>query len=82
MIATRNVEGNTVEEYKANFIKEIYEKKNYRPISSLEAGKLQGFPNGFAVHKKEEIAKKQFGNAVSIPVIYYLMKEIVKTGAF
>jgi DNA (cytosine-5)-methyltransferase 1 len=80
MIALENVEGKDVNEFKSNFINKIYKKKRYRPISSREAGRLQGFPNNFAVHPNEAIAKKQFGNAVSIPVIFNLVNEVIKTG--
>ena len=80
MVALQSVDGDTVEEYKVNFIEEIYKKKKFRQINSLEAGKLQGFPEGFAVHQNESIAKKQFGNSVSIPVIFHLAKEILQTG--
>lgn len=80
MIALENVKGKNVNEYKSNFINNIYKKKRYRPISSREAGRLQGFPYNFAVHPNETIAKKQFGNAVSIPVIFNLVNEVLKTG--
>lgn len=81
-IALYNVEGTTVEEYKQNFINDIYRKKKFRSLNGREAGRLQGFPKWFAVHEKEDIAKKQFGNAVSVPVIYNLAMSLIKTGVF
>ena len=79
MIALESIESNDPVEYKEKFIREIYRKKKFRPITSREAGKLQGFPNWFAVHEIESYAKKQFGNAVSAPVIYHLSKNIINT---
>lgn len=63
--------------YKKLFIKEIYRKKRYRPISALDAKRLQGFPEWFQMHENENIAKFQFGNAVSVPVVYHLAKSLL-----
>lgn len=82
MIALDSVESDNPEEYKEKFIRDIFRKKKFRPITSREAGKLQGFPDWFAVHEVESYAKKQFGNAVSAPVIYHLGKSINMTGVF
>ncbi|MGD1702587.1 DNA (cytosine-5-)-methyltransferase [Dapis sp. BLCC M229] len=81
-IATVSINGETPEEYKCLFIKEIYRKKKYRYITAKDCGKLQGFPSCFRAHSRENIAKKQFGNAVSIPVVYYLAKSLVRSLGF
>jgi DNA (cytosine-5)-methyltransferase 1 len=81
-IALKNITGNNADDFKRNFINEIFNKKKYRPISSIEAARLQGFPNNFKVHAIERIAQKQFGNAVSVPVIESLIKAIKQTGIF
>ena len=81
-IALKNISGNNADDFKRNFINEIFNKKKYRPISSIEAARLQGFPNNFKVHAIERIAQKQFGNAVSVPVIESLIKAIKQTGIF
>ena len=81
-IAMKNIDGADVDEFKKNFISNIYRKNLYRPITSNEAARLQGFPDDFKVHPKENIAKKQFGNAVSVPVIDALIKELIKTNIF
>lgn len=78
----KNIDGADVDEFKKNFISNIYRKKLYRPITSNEAARLQGFPDDFKVHPKENVAKKQFGNAVSVPVIDALIKELIKTNIF
>jgi len=77
MIALQTIQGDDPKSYKEIFLKEIYSKNLFRPITSREAGKLQGFPYWFAVHQKEVAAKKQFGNAVSVPVVYSLGKKVV-----
>ncbi|MEB3342307.1 DNA cytosine methyltransferase, partial [Okeania sp.] len=81
-IATVSINAETPEEYKSLFIQEIYRQKKYRYITAKDCAKLQGFPSWFKPHRKENIAKKQFGNAVSIPVVYYLAKSLVKLLGF
>ncbi len=64
--------------FKQMFIKEIYRKKQYRPISAQDAKRLQGFPDWFKMHENEDTAKFQFGNAVSVPVVYYTAESLLK----
>jgi len=78
-VALKNISGNNAEDFKKKFISEIFNKKLFRPITSIEAAKLQGFPGDFIVHEKDSVAKKQFGNAVSVPVIEALIDSIIKT---
>ena len=77
-ISTKSITGKNPNEYKMKFIKEIYLKKKFRLITGREAGRLQGFPEIFKIHKNEKIAKKQFGNAVPTNVVFYLLKEVLK----
>lgn len=70
------------EEYKKQFISKIVMNKAFREISAKEAQRIQGFPEDFIAHNDEKIAKKQFGNAVSPPVIESLVKKILETGIF
>lgn len=81
-VALRNISGNDAEDFKKNFINEIFNKKKFRQITSLEAARLQGFPDDFIVHPTDRVAQKQFGNAVSVPVIDALIKSVKKTGIF
>ncbi|PIV07720.1 DNA (cytosine-5-)-methyltransferase [Candidatus Shapirobacteria bacterium CG03_land_8_20_14_0_80_35_14] len=81
-IATQTITGTTPEEYRHNFINDIYKKGNYRQLNPREAGLLQGFPKSFKYHQKTTVAHKQFGNAVSVNVVQNLMKSIIKTGIF
>ena len=77
-IATKTITGKDPEEYKSNFLKEIFKKKNMRLISGRESGRLQGFPDKFKIHPNDKIAKKQFGNAVPTNVVYNVAKEVLK----
>lgn len=52
--------------------------KNPRRITPNEARKLQGFPKGFKIPVSDVQAYKQFGNAVPVPVIRAIAKEMVK----
>ena len=77
-VALKNISGNNADNFKRKFISEIFNKKLFRPITGMDAAKLQGFPDNFIVHKKDSVSKKQFGNAVSVPVIEALIDSIKK----
>ena len=69
-------------EYKDEFIDKIVRKRKFRPLTVAETQRIQGFPESFVPHIDEIISKKQFGNAVSPPVIKALALSIIKTGVF
>ena len=48
-----------------------------RKLTPDEARQLQGFPSNFIVNKSDVQAYKQFGNAVSVPVIKEIIKKIL-----
>ena len=77
-IATKTITGKDPEEYKSNFLNEIFKKKNMRLISGRESGRLQGFPDKFKIHPNDKIAKKQFGNAVPTNVVYNVAIEVLR----
>jgi len=77
-IATTSITGKNKEEYKEQFIQQIFLQNKFRLITGREAARLQGFPENFKIHKNEKIAKKQFGNAVPTSVVYSIAKEILK----
>jgi DNA (cytosine-5)-methyltransferase 1 len=52
------------------------EGKTPRKLTPREAARLQGFPDCFLYNKSEVQAYKQFGNSVSVPVIFSIAKEI------
>jgi len=82
VVALKTIDASEPEIYKENFLKFIIRNKKYRKITARESGRLQGFPIWFTFHHEDKVAFKQFGNAVSIPVVYNLMKEIIKKGLF
>ena len=77
-IATKTITGKDTDDYKSNFLKEIYNKGNMRLITGRESGRLQGFPEKFKIHPNDKIAKRQFGNAVPTNVVYNVAKEVLK----
>ncbi|MBD2520838.1 DNA cytosine methyltransferase [Nostoc sp. FACHB-973] len=64
-------------EYKKRFLEKIYIQKKFIPIMAKHACNLQGFPKNFEYHEKDDIARKQFGNAVPVPVVEYVAKELL-----
>ncbi len=52
--------------------------KNPRMLTPREASRLQGFPDDFQIPVSDNQAYKQFGNAVSVPVIREIAKNIIK----
>ena len=53
--------------------------KKVRKLTPRECARMQGFPESFELHEKPNIAYKQFGDSVSVPVIKTIFKEVIKT---
>jgi len=51
----------------------IYAKEK-RYITPRECARLQSFPDSFIIHENDHIAYKQFGNAVNVDVIHYVIE--------
>lgn len=81
-VATLSIDCQDPVEYKNRFIKEIYKKRKFKPISAREAARLQGFPDWFILPEREDIAKHQLGNAVAVPVVSHLMKTLLSMNLF
>ncbi|MGB3205626.1 MAG: DNA cytosine methyltransferase [Crinalium sp.] len=77
-VARVSLECQEPNEYKKMFIREIYKKRKFKPISAQDYARLQGFPEWFVIANNENIAKKQFGNAVPVPIVRYLAKALLK----
>lgn len=77
-VATISIECQEPEAYKKTFITEIYQNKKFKPLTAQDYARLQGFPEWFKLAENETTAKHQFGNAVSLPVIYHLTKALIK----
>jgi DNA (cytosine-5)-methyltransferase 1 len=76
-VATISIECQEPEAYKQTFIKEIYQNKKFKPLLAQDYARLQGFPEWFQIANNESAAKHQFGNAVSVPVVYHLAKALL-----
>lgn len=50
---------------------------NPRKITPREASRLQGFPENFIIPVSDTQAYKQFGNSVSVPVVYEIAKNVL-----
>ena len=55
----------------------IYAKEK-RYITPRECARLQSFPDTFIIHQNDNIAYKQFGNAVNVDVIGYIIERTLK----
>ena len=52
--------------------------KNPRKLTPREAARLQGFPDNFIIPVSDTQSYKQFGNSVSVPVIYAIAGKILE----
>lgn len=55
----------------------IYHNGRVRRLTPRECARLQGFPDSYILHPKDSFAYKQLGNAVSVPVIKALVKDVL-----
>ena len=76
-IALEQVKGINPEQYKKDFINQVYKKKKYRLLNGRETARLQGFPDNFKIHKNDKTAKKHFGNAVPTSVVESVIGELI-----
>lgn len=81
-IATTGIKGSTPEEWKNNFLKEIFFANKFRKITKEEACKIQGFPPDFILPDQRERWMHLIGNSVAVPVIRLLVNSVVNTGVF
>lgn len=77
-VATVALSGCEPNTYKQQFLEEIYYPGQFRSLTAQDYAKLQGFPENFILHPNSSIAKKQFGNAVSVPVIAAIAQSILQ----
>ncbi len=81
-ITLKQIKATSTDDYKKEFLKEIYKKENYRKITKNEACLIQGFPENFILPESRARWMKLLGNSVSVPVIGMLGKAILETGIF
>jgi DNA (cytosine-5)-methyltransferase 1 len=58
-------------EFKTNFINNIYKQKKFRRITRSEACLIQGFPKKFLLPESRARWMKLIGNSVSVPVLCF-----------
>lgn len=76
------IAGSSSEEYKSNFIREVFEKGRFRRISKEEACMIQGFPRDFRLPEARARWMKLIGNSVAVGLVKALAKCVVDTGVF
>ena len=81
-VATVDIDGNTPEEYKANFMKYVYKAKKFRRITKEEACRIQGFPADFKLPESRPRWMKLIGNSVAVSLVRMLAQSVVSTGVF
>jgi DNA (cytosine-5)-methyltransferase 1 len=77
-VATKILPECEPQQFKQNFIEHIYRDRHFRSLTPHDYLLCQGFPENFQVHPNPAIAKKQFGNAVSVPVVYQVAQAILQ----
>lgn len=76
-VATISIECQEPKLYKQTFLRKIYRPKKFKPLTARDYARLQGFPEWFQLAENETRAKHQLGNAVSVPVVYQLCKQLL-----
>ena len=59
-------------------IKGEINKEFVRKMTPREWARIQGYPDNFKIPVSDAQAYKQFGNSVSVPVIYEIAKSIIE----
>lgn len=81
-IATVDIEADTAQEYKCEFMEKIYRSGNYRQITKEEACMIQGFPADFILPEARPRWMKLIGNSIAVSLVKMLAQSIVDTGVF
>ena len=81
-IATVNIEADTTQEYKREFMDKIYRPGNYRQITKEEACMIQGFPADFVLPDARPRWMKLIGNSIAVSLVKMLAQSVVNTGVF
>lgn len=81
-IATVNIDANSPEEYKKEFMEKIYKPQNYRKITKEEACMIQGFPADFILPETRPRWMHLIGNSIAVSLVKMLAQSVVNTGVF
>jgi DNA (cytosine-5)-methyltransferase 1 len=55
----------------------LFSKNVVRRLTPMECERLQGFPDGWTAGQADSVRYKQLGNAVSVPVVEWLLKRVL-----
>lgn len=53
----------------------VFYNNRVRRLTPRECARLQGYPEDYVLHPVDSVAYKQFGNAVSVPVVQTLLED-------
>lgn len=81
-VTTESINADSIEDFRAKFMQNVYRTGNYRQISKQEACRIQGFPADYFLPPTRARWMKLIGNSVAVPVIKMLAKAVVNTGVF
>ena len=81
-VSTVNVDADTIEEFREQFLNNVYIPKKFRKINKKEACRIQGFPEGFKLPENRARWMKLIGNSVAVSLIKLLAEAVVNTGVF
>ncbi len=81
-IATVDIDANTPEEYKREFMEKVYRPHNYRQITKEEACMIQGFPSDFSLPANRSRWMRLIGNSVAVSLVQMLARSVIDTGVF
>lgn len=81
-VTTVSINADSIEDFRAKFMQNVYGAGNYRQISKQEACRIQGFPADYFLPPTRARWMKLIGNSVAVPVIKMLAKAVVNTGVF
>ena len=81
-VTTVNVDADSIEGFREEFMQTVYKTGKYRQITKQEACRVQGFPANYILPPTRARWMKLIGNSVAVPVIKMLANAIVNTGVF
>lgn len=81
-VTSVDIDADSVEDFRARFMREVYLQENYRKITKSEACRIQGFPADFRLPESRARWMHLIGNSVSVPVVRHLALAVIRTGVF
>ena len=81
-VSTESIDAETIEEFRKEFMENVFRPGNYRKITQSEACRIQGFPENFILPSTRPRWMKLIGNSVAVPVVKMLANAVVNTGVF